>query len=87
MNAWQQLAVAVALVFIIEGMIPFVAPARWRNMVRVLAELDDRTMRGMGLASIRERAEEMGGRASIRSAPGQGASVKVEVDLDRSVEL
>ena len=52
MSVWQQLAVAIALVFIIEGMIPFVAPARWRNMVQLLAELDDRTMRGMGLASM-----------------------------------
>ena len=52
MSVWQQLGVAIALVFIIEGMIPFIAPARWRNMVQLLAELDDRTMRGMGLASM-----------------------------------
>jgi uncharacterized protein YjeT (DUF2065 family) len=52
MSVWQQLAVAVALVFIIEGMIPFLAPARWRNMVQLLAELDDRTMRSMGLVSM-----------------------------------
>ncbi len=52
MDVWHQLAVAFALVFIIEGMVPFLAPGRWRNMVKVLAELDDSTMRGMGLFSM-----------------------------------
>ena len=52
MSAWQQLAVAIALVFIIEGMIPFLAPRRWREMVQLLGEMDDRTMRGIGLASM-----------------------------------
>ncbi len=52
MDFWHQLAVAFALVFVIEGMMPFIAPARWRNLVRVMAELDDRTMRTMGLFSM-----------------------------------
>jgi len=52
MDMWHELAVAFALVFVIEGMIPFVAPARWRNMVQLLAQLDNRTMRGMGLFSM-----------------------------------
>lgn len=51
-DVWHKLAVAVALVFVIEGMIPFIAPGRWRNMVQVIADLDDRTMRGMGLFSM-----------------------------------
>ena len=49
MDVWHQLAVAIALVLVIEGMVPFIAPGRWRNMVRVVAELDDSTMRVMGL--------------------------------------
>ena len=52
MDMWQQLAVAVALLFIIEGMIPFLAPGRWKHMVQTIAELDDRTMRVMGLVSM-----------------------------------
>ncbi len=52
MDIWHQLAVAFALVFVIEGMMPFLAPGRWRNLVRVMAELDDRTMRAMGLFSM-----------------------------------
>jgi uncharacterized protein YjeT (DUF2065 family) len=52
MEIWHQLAVALALVFVIEGMVPFLAPSRWRDMVRILAQLDDRTMRSMGLFSM-----------------------------------
>jgi uncharacterized protein YjeT (DUF2065 family) len=52
LDIWHQLAVALALVFVIEGMMPFLAPGRWRNLVRVMAELDNRTMRAMGLFSM-----------------------------------
>jgi signal transduction histidine kinase len=37
---------------------------------------------GMGLESICQRAEGLGGTATIRSAPGEGTSVKVTVDLE-----
>jgi hypothetical protein len=39
---WQVLPVAVALVFIIEGMLPFISPHRWRNML-AMANVRDRT--------------------------------------------
>jgi uncharacterized protein YjeT (DUF2065 family) len=52
MDMWHQLAVAVAMVFILEGILPFVAPRRWQNLVRVMAELDNRSMRTMGLLSM-----------------------------------
>ena len=52
MDVWHQIAVAVAMVFIIEGILPFVAPERWQNLVQVMAELDKRTMRAMGLFSM-----------------------------------
>jgi uncharacterized protein YjeT (DUF2065 family) len=52
MDVWHQLAVTVAMVFILEGIIPFLAPRRWQNLVRVMAELDNKTMRTMGLASM-----------------------------------
>lgn len=35
---------------------------------------------GMGLQTMRERAAKIGGRLSINTAPGQGTSVKVEVE-------
>lgn len=34
---------------------------------------------GYGLAGLRARAEEAGGRASVRSAPGSGTSVTVRL--------
>ncbi|MGH9179049.1 MAG: histidine kinase [Acidimicrobiales bacterium] len=37
--------------------------------------------RRLGLTSIRERAQAMGGRAVIESAPGQGTTVRVEVPV------
>jgi len=38
---------------------------------------------GLGLASIRERAEQLGGTATIHSAPGEGTSVKVAISLEK----
>jgi PAS domain S-box-containing protein len=38
---------------------------------------------GMGLMSMRERVEKLGGSLSIRSAPGQGTRVRVEAELTR----
>ena len=52
MDVWHQLAVAFALVFVIEGMVPFLAPKRWRNLVKIMSEQDDRTMRTVGLFSM-----------------------------------
>jgi uncharacterized protein YjeT (DUF2065 family) len=51
-DVWHQIAVAVAMVFIIEGILPFIAPTRWQSLVQVMAELDKRTMRAMGLSSM-----------------------------------
>jgi len=49
---WQVLPVAFALVFIIEGMLPFISPHRWRTMLAVAEQMDDRTIRGIGLACM-----------------------------------
>jgi two-component system sensor histidine kinase UhpB len=38
---------------------------------------------GIGLVAIRERAAALGGRAVIRSAPGKGTHIHVEVPLER----
>lgn len=46
------LAAAVALVFIIEGMLPFISPNRWRNLLRVANEMEDRVIRNVGLGSM-----------------------------------
>jgi len=49
---WQVLPVAFALVFIIEGMLPFISPRRWRTMLVVAEQMDDRTIRGIGLGCM-----------------------------------
>ncbi len=49
---WLDLAKALCLVLIIEGIMPFLAPARWRNLVSMMAEIDDRTMRIIGFVSM-----------------------------------
>jgi uncharacterized protein YjeT (DUF2065 family) len=52
MDFWQVLPVALALVLIIEGLIPFISPGRWRNMLAVAGEMEDRVIRNIGLSSM-----------------------------------
>ncbi len=49
---WQELLVAFSLVLVIEGILPFLSPRRWRDTVRGVAELDNRSLRLMGLFSM-----------------------------------
>lgn len=44
--------VSLALVFIIEGLLPFVFPEGWRSMMLEAVQLSERQLRLMGLASI-----------------------------------
>jgi uncharacterized protein YjeT (DUF2065 family) len=46
------LGLAIALMLILEGLLPFAAPARWREIFRRVAELSDGQIRFFGLASI-----------------------------------
>ena len=43
---------AMGLMLVFEGIMPFLAPKRWRNMAQVLATIDDRKMRIIGLLSM-----------------------------------
>ena len=52
MDFWQVLPVAIALVFIVEGMLPFISPNRWRAMLAVAAQMDDRIIRNIGLGRM-----------------------------------
>jgi len=49
---WQVLPAAIALVFIVEGMLPFISPTRWRAMLAMAAQMDDRMIRNIGLGSM-----------------------------------
>ena len=52
LDFWQVLPVAVALVFIIEGALPFISPGRWRNMLAIAGQMDDRAIRNIGLGCM-----------------------------------
>jgi uncharacterized protein YjeT (DUF2065 family) len=49
---WHDLGIALCLVLVIEGIVPFLYPRRWREMVMMLSEIDDRAMRIAGLTSM-----------------------------------
>ena len=46
----HELAIAFCLILVIEGVLPFIAPYRYRNLIKYLYEGDDRTIRFFGLA-------------------------------------
>ena len=46
------LLTAVALMLIIEGVMPFLLPAVWRNAFRRLTEMSDGQIRFVGLSSM-----------------------------------
>ena len=46
------LLMAFALMLIIEGLLPFLAPARWREAFLKLASMADGQIRFLGLASM-----------------------------------
>lgn len=52
MDFWQVLPAAIALVLIIEGVMPFISPNRWRNMLEVVGQIEDRVIRNIGLSSM-----------------------------------
>ena len=46
------LAVAIALVFIIEGLLPVISPDRWRKVLIMADQMEDRVIRNIGLGSM-----------------------------------
>lgn len=49
---WESLLSAFCLMLVIEGILPFLYPHRWRQMVATLANVDDKNLRFMGLVSM-----------------------------------
>jgi len=49
---WHDLWVALALVMVIEGVIPFLYPGATKQMVLAIAEMDDKSLRISGLVSM-----------------------------------
>lgn len=48
----QDLLVALALVLVLEGLLPALHPSAWRRAVEQLAELPDAWIRGFGIALL-----------------------------------
>ena len=46
---WHDLLVAVALVFVLEGIVPFLNPQAMRRALLALARMNDNTLRFAGL--------------------------------------
>ena len=49
---WHELAIALCLLCVLEGLLPFLSPRRWRDTMLAAAQLDDRSMRLVGLVSM-----------------------------------
>jgi hypothetical protein len=47
---WTEILTAVALLLIIEGMLPFVGPDRYKQLVAQIAQLSDNQLRIFGLS-------------------------------------
>jgi uncharacterized protein YjeT (DUF2065 family) len=50
--AWSDLLAALALLLVLEGLLPFLNPAGWRRMVAKLARNSDRDLRAGGLVCM-----------------------------------
>ena len=49
---WRELLIAFCLMLVIEGILPFLYPQRWRRLVVRLAVVDDRAIRVIGALSM-----------------------------------
>ncbi|MDF1645257.1 MAG: DUF2065 domain-containing protein [Pseudomonadales bacterium] len=49
---WHDLEIALCLVLVVEGIIPFLSPTKWRSTVQSMLNLSDSTIRRIGLGSM-----------------------------------
>ena len=49
---WQELLIAVALMLVIEGILPFLSPTKMRGILLRMLEMDDKSLRISGLMSM-----------------------------------
>lgn len=49
---WEIFLIAIALMLILEGMLPFLSPQTWREAFRKMIEIDDHQIRFIGLTSM-----------------------------------
>jgi len=49
---WDNLIPALALVLVIEGLLPFLSPRAWREAMSQAARLPDNVLRSLGFVSM-----------------------------------
>ncbi len=49
---WQDILTAVALLLVFEGVMPFLSPAQFRKTLLAVSQMNDSTLRVVGLASM-----------------------------------
>lgn len=52
MDMWQEFLTALALLMVIEGILPFLHPTHWRDTMRRASELSDDNVQWLGLFSM-----------------------------------
>ncbi len=52
MNMWELLGISFALSLVLEGLLPFLSPQSFRQSLQTLSELDDKSLRLIGLISM-----------------------------------
>jgi uncharacterized protein YjeT (DUF2065 family) len=51
-DLWQALGIGLALAMVTEGVLPFLSPARWREMMLMASRMSDGSLRALGLGSM-----------------------------------
>jgi hypothetical protein len=49
---WENIIPALALVLVIEGLLPFLSPRSWREAMSQAAQLPDNVLRSLGFVSM-----------------------------------
>ena len=49
---WESLLRAFCLMLVLEGIMPFLYPHRWRQLITTLANVKNRSLRLMGLVTM-----------------------------------
>ncbi len=49
---WHDLLVAIALVLVLEGILPFLSPSKLRQTLLLAVQLDDASLRFIGLTAM-----------------------------------
>jgi uncharacterized protein YjeT (DUF2065 family) len=49
---WHDLLRALALVLVIEGLLPFLNPAGFRQAMHMISQMDDKSLRSAGFGSM-----------------------------------